>query len=208
MDVPALFASHSSESLWSREAWFRGTVPVVSGEPAPFADAAASLPRTEGREPVAVVDLDSLSLRRFTEGVLKAMKVRGRDIWYMTWIETVDDVFDAFNTNAEMVMGPWHSSASDDELRDIIGVSDSFVPTVFVSGGRAVGRRGRAADVRDALDSLESMGFYRICVLDTDGSLDGSWDSLLEDRPSLVPFTGPRTTWAPGSGMRIRPHLF
>lgn len=188
MEVPAVFASWSNEELWSHNAWFRGTTPVTVGEPARFEDAVSAMPRPAVREPVLVADLDSLSRRMFTEGVLKAMKARGRDIWFMTWIETVDDVFDAFNTNADTVLGPYHSSASDAELRDIIGVSDSFVPAVFAVGGRAVTRRG-PADVRDALGSLTDMGYYRICIVDTDGSLDGEWDPVIDRYPSVIPFT-------------------
>ena len=75
---------------------------------------------------MVVVDSDSLSARRFTEGVVKRMKVRGCDIWLMTWIEDADDLFDAFNTNADMVLGPYHATGSDEDLSDILSVSDSL----------------------------------------------------------------------------------
>ena len=123
---------------------------------------------------MVVVDSDSLSARRFTEGVVKRMKVRGCDIWLMTWIEDADDLFDAFNTNADMVLGPYHATGSDEDLSD-----------------------------------LADLGFYRTCVVDTDDSLSGSWETLRDDFPSAIPFTrspesteaitGPRIgcLWAP-----------
>lgn len=194
MDIPALFASFSDGALHSHEAWFRGTRPVVRGTSVPFGEAVAGLPRGEDRGTVAVIDLDSLSLCRFTEGVVKNMRVRGHDIWLMTWIEDADDLFDAFNTNADMVLGPLHAVSSDSDLRDILSVSDSFIPTAFVEGGRVLGT-GRREDVVDAVRSLHDIGFSRACVLDTDGSVtDGEWDDVFDDMPSAVAFTGRRMT--------------
>ncbi len=194
MDIPALFASFSDGALHSHEAWFRGTRPVVRGTSVPFGEAVAGLPRGEDRGTVAVIDLDSLSLCRFTEGVVKNMRVRGHDIWLMTWIEDADDLFDAFNTNADMVLGPLHAVSSDSDLRDILSVSDSFIPTVFVEGGRILGT-GRREDVVDAVRRLHDIGFSRACVLDTDGSVtDGEWDDVFDDMPSTVAFADRRMT--------------
>lgn len=194
MDIPALFASFSDGALHSHEAWFRGTRPVVRGTSVPFGEAVAGLPRGEDRGTVAVIDLDSLSLCRFTEGVVKNMRVRGHDIWLMTWIEDADDLFDAFNTNADMVLGPLHAVSSDSDLRDILSVSDSFIPTAFVEGGRVLGT-GRREDVVDAVRRLHDIGFSRACVLDTDGSVtDGEWDDVFDDMPSAVAFIDRRMT--------------
>ena len=194
MDIPALFASFSDGALHSHEAWFRGTRPVVRGTSVPFGEAVAGLPRGEDRGTVAVIDLDSLSLCRFTEGVVKNMRVRGHDIWLMTWIEDADDLFDAFNTNADMVLGPLHAVSSDSDLRDILSVSDSFIPTAFVEGGRVLGT-GRRGDVVDAVRRLHDIGFSRACVLDTDGSVtDGEWDDVFDDMPSTVAFIDRRMT--------------
>ena len=194
MDIPALFASFSDGALHSHEAWFRGTRPVVRGTSVPFGEAVAGLPRGEDRGTVAVIDLDSLSLCRFTEGVVKNMRVRGHDIWLMTWIEDADDLFDAFNTNADMVLGPLHAVSSDSDLRDILSVSDSFIPTVFVEGGRILGT-SRREDVVDAVRRLHDFGFSRACVLDTDGSVtDREWDDVFDDMPSAVAFADRRMT--------------
>ena len=203
MFIPAIFASRPKSGLTASESWFQGTVPTLYGRTAPFQDAAAEVPRGEVRTPVTVVDADSLYARTFTEGVLKEMKVRGCDIWFMTWIETVDDLFDAFNTSADMVLGPLHAIASDPELEDILSVSDSFMPTVFVREGHAVGRRRSRSSPSETLAHLADLGFYRCCVLDTDDSLSGSWGDLMEEFPSLVPFTrSPESTEAI-SGPRI-----
>ena len=194
MEIPAIFASCPGQGMTASESWFRGVRPVVCGRTTPFDEAASEVPRYDDRTPVVVVDSDSLSARRFTEGVVKRMKVRGCDIWLMTWIEDADDLFDAFNTNADMVLGPLHAVSSDSDLRDILSVSDSFIPTAFVEGGRVLGT-GRREDVVDAVRSLHDIGFSRACVLDTDGSVtDGEWDDVFDDMPSAVAFIDRRMT--------------
>ena len=203
MDIPAIFASHRADGLVAVPAWFDGVRPVAVGAPVPFDEATASIPRSEERSPAVVVDLDSLSERTFSERVMKTMRVRGSDIWFMTHIETVDDLFDAFNTSADIVMGAYHSSASDAELEDIHSVSDSFMPVVYAIGGRAVLRQGKPGDLLETLSALADIGFYRTCVLDTDGSVtEATWEVIFDGFPSAVPFTrrrsgpeGPSRLW-------------
>ncbi len=203
MDIPAIFASHRADGLVAVPAWFDGVRPVAVGAPVPFDEATASIPRSEERLPAVVVDFDSLSERTFSERVMKTMRVRGSDIWFMTHIETVDDLFDAFNTSADIVMGAYHSSVSDAELEDIHSVSDSFVPVVYAVGGRAVLRQGKPGDLLVTLSALADIGFYRTCVLDTDGSVtEATWEEIFDGFPSAVPFTrrrsgpeGPSRLW-------------
>jgi hypothetical protein len=77
----------------------------------------------------------------------------------------------------------------EDELRDINEVSDSLVPVVFVSKGRAVLRGRRRSDVVSVLDKLVELGFYRNVVLDTDNNLDAyTWSIVSSDYPSTIPF--------------------
>lgn len=190
MEVPAIFAADTGNGLVALDAWFQGIRPTVSGVEEPFEDSAGRILRSDSRSPVVVVDTESLARGTFTTGVVKDMKVRGCDIWFMTCIETVDDLFDSFNTTADMVMGAYHNVESDAELEDIHSVSDSFVPTVFIVDGMAVQRNGTTENISAVMSDLIGMGFYRMCLLDTDGSLTtGSWDAILEDHPSAIPFT-------------------
>lgn len=138
---------------------------------------------------MVVIDCNSFAQRGFSEKVMKHLRVPGADLWFMTCINTVDDVFDAFNRDADFVFAPYHMILNEAELKDIIDVSDSVVPVVFVSKGRAVLRGRRRSDVVDVLDKLIDLGFYRNCLLDTDGSLDGyTWSIVSSDYPSTIPF--------------------
>ncbi len=213
--IPALFASASDGSLFSEGGWFRGAVPVPSNDGRMrFSEAVGSLPKAEARTDLVVVDSDSLRRRAFAPDVLKKMRARGRDIWLMTWVENADDLFDAFNTTAETVIGPYHSSSSDKDLKDIISVSDCFVPAIFVSDGKAMARGRAFEDLDRVADRLYSMGFGDMIVVDTDGSVpDDRWEHLPEraipfvrrtaeamaGMRTIVPFAAPEGTGAPST---------
>ena len=64
-------------------------------------------------------------------------------------------------------------------------------------------RRAGRDSVPGALSRLADLGFYRTCVVDTDDSLSGSWETLRDDFPSAIPFTrSPESTEAI-AGQRI-----
>ncbi len=186
LTIPALFATASDGVLFSEECWFRKSVPVPEGGKMPFQEAAGMLPKTEQREDVVVVDADSLRAGSFIPDVLKKMRVRGKDIWLLTWIEDSGDLFDAFNTTAEKVIGPYHASSSDKDLKDMLSVSDSFMPAIFVSEGMAISRNGLREDLRSVADRLCSIGFSEIVIVDADGSVTEQIRKGLPE--NIIPF--------------------
>lgn len=188
MDIPAFFTSRSDDRLSVSCGRFTSTKTEHWGPAVPFNEAAGAGIIREERSPAVVVDVDSLESKAFNEGVMKIMKVRGADLWFMTYIETVDDVFDAFNSGADMLLAPYHAVESDYELEDIHSVSDSFIPVVFTHNGKGVMRNGRLGEVPDILESLADLGFYRTCVVDGEETIpDCIWESLEDDYPSCIP---------------------
>ena len=143
----------------------------------------------EQKAPALFVDCNSFREKGFSERIMTNMKVKGAEVWFMTYIETVDDLFDSFNRDAEQVFAPYHAILNESELRDICSVSDSFLPVVFVNNGKAMLPGRRTGDVLSVLEKLVSLGFYKNCVLDTDEGLDGyTWSVIAEDYPSTLPF--------------------
>lgn len=188
MLIPAVFAEHSDGGLRASFPDEGATIPGHGGD-VPFAEAAGLIPRGDSRGIAAVVDMDSLRSGEFREGVVKGMRIRGSDIWFMTCIRDADDLMDAFNTTADRVLAPMHLISDESEARDIVSVSDSVIPVVFASGKSALHGRWNVADVRGALMKLESLGFYRVCMLDADGSVaDDDWSWISDQFPSAVPF--------------------
>ena len=74
MQIPAVFAVEMGEDAIGAVSVPEGRcLPETGDRVIPFADAAASIPRGETREPAVVVDWDSIRARGFREAVLKAL---------------------------------------------------------------------------------------------------------------------------------------
>lgn len=208
MHIPAVFATEVAEGVVGAVSVPEGRcLPEAGDRVVPFSDAASSVPRGETRMPVVVADWDSLRTRTFRETVLKNMRVRGSDVWFLTWVQDADDLMDAFNTTAESVLFPFHAVRGDDDLLDILSMSDSALPTVFVRNGRAMGRTIAPLDVRETVGRLEDLGFPRVCVLDTDSSVtEYEWERILEIHPLCTPFVSdPSVPGIGGASRTISP---
>jgi hypothetical protein len=189
MEIPAFFATYRDERMQVTDGFFNSISPKAGTRFMEFSETVSPQVNRQFRSPMLMIDCNSFAAREFSEKVMKNLRVPGADIWFMTYIATVEDVFDSFNRDADMVFGPTHFIESDSELKDICNVSDSFVPVVFVHQGKAVVRKRVSADVQTVLDKLVSYGFYRNCVLDMEDSLDGyTWSIIASDYPSTIPF--------------------
>ena len=204
MDIPAVFARFADDKVTLSEGHFRRTVPVLDGGLLPLSSISGVVDK-ESRNPFLVADVNSLAGRFFCEKIMKHVRVRGASMWLMTYIEDADDLFDAFNYNADMVVSPYHASESDAAMADIYDVSDSFVPAVYVHKEKAVLRKGRPGDLRGTLDRLCDIGFEKICILDTDMSMTAEeWEAVADRYPSAIPFPGWAGGSAPESGFESR----
>ena len=183
-----MFAYPSKLGLTVRDSFFSDKGVVHGDNESDFQDVSKNV-RGDTRRPLMVVDAESVGSSRFGEEVLKRMRVRGADIWFMTHVEYVEDVFDAFNTVAEMVFAPLHNIHDRHELEDILSVSDSFVPSIFVNNGKALGIRGRYIELQEAIDEVSSIGCCRMCVVDTDSTVSSEeWETISDEHPALIPF--------------------
>lgn len=187
MTIPALFATSSGDRLMARNAFFNGCK-IDEGFETDYKQAGSEF-KDSVRKPVVVVDSDSINHNCFEENVMKKMALKGNDIWFMTHIEYVEDVFDSFNTVAEYVLAPLHSVSNKNELKEIISVSDSVIPSIFVIKGNALGIEGKRGDLFSVLDSVIDCGYCRTCIVDTDSSLPGEiWEELYDEHPATLPF--------------------
>jgi len=169
--------------------WFDGITPKLEKERISFSEAVEKVRNPDGeRGKVLLLDVKSLQSRSINEKLLKNLKIRGMETWYLTCIERVDDVFDAFNTDAEYVLMPLHLIEDDTELIDIVEVSDSAIPMIFVRNGKAV-KRESDEDLVETARSIFEKGYFTISVFDVDGSVsDAQWNELLS-MGNIIPFS-------------------
>jgi hypothetical protein len=187
--IPAIPATNDAEhDIMAGKMDFNGVEPRIFSPNEDYAQLTRALAKKSGeRSPLLVIDVKGLQRHTINDVLLKEMKVRGMDVWLMTYIERVDDVFDAFNTDAEIVLAPYHAVLSDDELKDILRVSDSVIPTVFVLDGKAQCRDG-TDDVVVTVTKLRKMGFSTVAVIDIDGSMTSDVWKTVSAKAEVIPY--------------------
>ena len=146
---------------------------------------------TEDKVTVLVMDVKGLQRRNLNDVLLKRLRIRGTRTWFMTNIESVDDVFDAFNTDAEAVLVPVNTVRSEEEFDDILSVSDSAIPVILVRK-RCTLFIGESIDYIKAVRKVFAAGYITAAVFDLDDSLtEDNW-TYLKDEGDIIPcsFTG------------------
>ena len=141
---------------------------------------------TEEKGTALVMDVKGLQRRNLNDVLLKRLKIRGMRTWFMTNIESVDDVFDAFNTDAEAVLVPVNTVRSEEEFDDILSVSDSAIPVILVRK-RSTVFIGESLDYIKAVRKVFTTGFTTAAVFDLDDSLTEENWTYLKDEGDIIP---------------------
>ena len=188
MRIPVLpMTSDEDNEILAGKVYFDVLTPKIKGEMSKMAAVRTKEEKPpEERGTVLVMDVKGLQRGNLNDVLLKRLRIRGMNTWFLTNIESVDDVFDAFNTDAEAVLVPIHTIRSVDELADILSVSDSAIPTLFVRKGYVM-FTGRKLTCDKAIDEISGIGFVTFAVIDTDGSLsEDDWGSM-KDSADIIP---------------------
>ena len=158
---------------------FKGSVPEIVGPTEDYLERISAMGSSaEDKRPVVIMDVKGLRRGNMDNVLLKNLKIRGSKIWFMTQIETADDVLDAFNTDADAVLMPFGTVMDTFEMGSIMEISDSVIPVVIVSKRRTDSYLGRT-EVLSALRELERFGYRRSIVMDTDGGFElRDWKEL------------------------------
>ena len=184
MESPAFFIRNKGRVAFVARPGFTGTVPK---NPTSWVLYRRQISK-DASAPLIAIDGDGLACGALVIEVMKRLGPRRAEMWFMSHIETSDDVFDSFNMGIDKLLVPFHTVRSSDDLKDMHRISDSIIPVLFCAGGYAIARKDRIS-LPDAMDALVSAGFYKACVLDTDGSLDsGVWGWMRDEYPSNIPF--------------------
>ena len=133
MRIPILpMTSDADNEILLGRIYFDVLTPKMKGETRKLVRTKEKREESEERPTALVMDVKGLQRRNLNDVLLKRLRIRGTNVWFLTNIESVDDVFDAFNTDAEAVLVPSHTVRSPEEFSDILDVSDSVIPVLFV----------------------------------------------------------------------------
>ena len=91
-------------------------------------------------------------------------------------------------SDADKILMPYHKVESEDNLHDILSVSDSAIPTIFVSEGIAQCIDGTSS-VKEIVDYLSEIGYTDIAVIDTDGSLSFDDWKRISSYGRIIPYS-------------------
>ena len=188
MLIPILpMMSDEDGGLYAGKITFDGLIPRMLGERKKVETVKIKAGTSdEERGTVLIIDVKGLQRGNLDDVVLKRLKMRGKSTWFMTNIENADDLFDAFNTDAASVLVPSHTVRSEEDMEDILSVSDSAIPAILVRRRTAV-LYGKEMDFRKAAEAMFRMGFTTVALMDLDDSVtEEGWD-YLKDMGEIIP---------------------
>jgi len=186
MEIPAIYSVFRNGEVRAAPVRIEGTEISFLSEPVP---PAYSPEEMEERMPVLVADVRGLGKKELDDRLLTKMKFPGSDVWFLTHIKDIEDVFDSFMGNVTKVLVPFHTTRNDIVWEEIHEVSENCFPTLFVSHGKVICRKEQTKDIGTAIGELERKGFREIVVLDTDSTLrKDDWLYLYERSPDVIPF--------------------
>ncbi len=186
MEIPAIYSAYKSGEIRTAAAAFDGDVLSFTNEPEPLS---YSFEDKEERAEAVVVDVKGINKGELDDRLLTNVKISGADIWFLTYIKDVEDVFDSFMGNITKVLIPYHTTRNDLVMIEAYDVSDNCIPVAFVSQGRVMARGGETKEVRKVIEEMISIGFTEIMVLDTDSMMTkDDWISINERFSGIIPY--------------------
>jgi hypothetical protein len=200
MEMPAIYCAYKGGELRSAPVKFEGTNISFLTEPA---RTAYSSEGSDERTEVLLVDVKGLRRREMDDRTFTDIRFPGSDIWLLTHIRDVEDVFDCFMRGIMKLLVPFHTIKDYEVMADIFDMSDNCIPVLFVRDRNVIMRGGRTKDLRTAIADMYQMGFREIAVLDTDSSVGkDEWTALSERYEGIIPFVRNGDAAADGIGFR------
>ena len=175
MKIPALYATYKGGSVHTGRVEYSGDK-MSLGEPI---TRSTQVSKDDERLPLVVVDVRGMNTRVMDDRLLMDMKFPGGDVWYLTPIVDLDDLFDVFMGDIVKVLMPIHMVRDRSTLEEIFEISDCCIPVIYPSKVRSVDNMIR---------ELGRVGFMDVVVCDRAGeiSYDG-WNRLFETI-GVIPF--------------------
>lgn len=181
--IRAYYIESKDDIIMTGPVTIRNGRPYFNGAMIPLKE----VPRTRDRSTALLIDALGMRVRNMDDKAIRA-KLPGSDIWYMTCIEREGDVFDGFLSNGDALLIPYHFLISDSVLTAAYELSDSCIPTLFLTKGEILKRKGTEG-LRDVLRRLSQMKYERTVVFDTDGTLTADdWKELNYQYPQMIPY--------------------
>lgn len=119
---------------------------------------------TQHDDVVPILDVDSFRRRYLNPDLVKEVKLRGRRLWLITYIRSVDDIIDSMCGTFDMLCIPYHTIDDPDVLSEGLEISDCLIPTIFVD------RSGRPiyGSLDRTIKDIYGRGFHEYALFNVD----------------------------------------
>ena len=163
--IPIVPASGRRGAFASGRLSFDGNLPRMD-ETVPLKDALIEAYKsTQEDDPIILLDVDGFSERFLNGEIVKEVRIKGRDLWFVTYVENIEDVISAL-TGAFSGLGiPMHTVKEEDLMDHASEMSDSVFPVAFVRNGTEIST-GRRPDELEIM--LREQGLPRLVCIDMD----------------------------------------
>lgn len=97
--------------------------------------------------------------------VVKATRIRGVERWFDSSVHNLDDVFDSFSLDVDRLLLSSLTAESIMVMQEAHEISDACTPLLLTDGQKVFFGNGKKS-LRDAVWSIESMGFLEAVLMD------------------------------------------
>jgi hypothetical protein len=186
MEIPAIYSVLKGGEV-------RAAPVAISGADISFGSDPAvpnySVEEMDDRMPVVVVDVKGLGKGNLDDKLLTNIRFPGSDVWFLSYIYNIEDVFDCFMGNIVKALIPYHTTASNSVMKDIHDVSDDCIPVLFIARGKVICRGGQTNDIMASVEELARTGFIEIIIFDTDSTMmKEDWIRIYDRFQGIIPF--------------------
>lgn len=121
--------------------------------------------KTQSDESIILFDVDGFRSRFLNNELVKEIRIKGRDLLFVTYIENVEDVISALTGSFSGVGIPLHTVDDYGVLEDANILSETAFPVAFVRKGKEIST-GQSVDKLS--ETICGYGFDRLLVFDMD----------------------------------------
>ncbi len=163
--LPIVPASGRRGAFVSGDLYFEGDVPKLRGA-VPLKNALLKAYEVTGDDdPIILLDVDGFSERFLNGEIVKEVRIRGRDLWFVTYVENLEDVISALTGSFSGLGIPMHTVREDGLMGLASEMSDLTFPVAFVRNGAELST-GRRPDELEIV--MREKGERRLVCIDMD----------------------------------------
>ena len=163
--IPIVPASGKRGAFLSGKLSFDGRTPVIS-DSRPLKEALIEVYETTSEDqPIILLDVDGFADRFLNGEIVKEIRVKGRDLWFVTYVENLEDVISALTGSFSGLGIPMHTMREEYLMDKASEMSDLVFPVAFVKNGLELST-GRRPDELEILMRRE--GYPRALFIDMD----------------------------------------